>query len=87
MNLKRAYREFEDLAEKLDIKLVKGKGNFSGDYCLVENDKYIVVNKNKPLEQRIKRLATAFSMLDLSQIYVKPALRELIDSEKDVTLP
>ncbi|MBC8213769.1 MAG: hypothetical protein ISR90_05800 [Candidatus Marinimicrobia bacterium] len=80
------YQEFENLAEQLEIRLVVGKGSFSGDYCLVEEDKYIVVNKNKPIEQKIKRLALAFSKLDLSDIYVKPAIRELIDAEKKQTL-
>ncbi|NQU68591.1 MAG: hypothetical protein HQ510_11660 [Candidatus Marinimicrobia bacterium] len=86
MNIKHLYREFEELAEQLNIKLVTSKGNFNGDYCLVEKDKYIVVNKNKPIEYRIRRLASAFSFLDLSNIYIKPAIRELIESERKGSL-
>ncbi|NOZ07431.1 MAG: hypothetical protein GXO91_00980 [FCB group bacterium] len=80
------YQEFERLAEQLGIRIVNGKGNFSGDYCLVEKDKYIVLNKNKPLEQRLKRFAVAFSKLDLSNIYLKPALRNLIENERKLSL-
>ncbi len=80
------YQEFEKLAEQLEIRLVIGKGSFNGDYCLVEEDKYIVINKNKPIEHKIKRLASAFSKLNLSDIYVKPAIRELIETEKSQTL-
>jgi hypothetical protein len=35
----------------------------------------------KPLEQRIRALAQAFSRLDISAIYLKPAIRDIIDSE------
>ncbi len=80
------YQEFERLAEMLGIRIVSGKGNFSGDYCLVEKDKYIVLNKNKPLEQRLKRFAVAFSKLDLTNIYIKPAIRKLIDNERELSL-
>ena len=76
------FQEFEKLAEQLNIRLVTGKGNFNGDYCLVEQDKYIVLNKNRPIEQRLRRLAMAFAQMDLSNIYIKPALRDLIENER-----
>ena len=86
MNAKQIYREFEDLADLLNIRLVTGKGNFNGDYCLVEKDKYVVGNKNRPIEYRVRRLASAFALLDLSKIYLKPAIRELIESEREGSL-
>ena len=75
------YQEFEKLAESLEVKIIQGKGNFKGGYCLLEKEKVIVINKLKPLEQRIKALALAFSQLDISNIYMKPAMRDIIASE------
>ena len=75
------YQEFEKLAESLEVKIIQEKGNFKGGYCLLEKEKVIVINKLKPLEQRIKALARAFSRLDISNIYMKPAIRDIIDSE------
>ena len=75
------YQEFEKLAESLEVKIIQGKGNFKGGYCLLEKEKVIVINKLKPLEQRIKALALAFSQFDISNIYMKPAIREIIASE------
>mgnify|MGYP001281419282 FL=1 len=75
------YKEFEKLAESLEIKIIQEKGNFKGGYCLFEKEKVIVINKLKPLEQRIKALARAFSRLDISNIYMKPAIRDIIASE------
>ena len=75
------FQEFEQLAEALDVKIVQGKGNFKGGYCLLEKEGIIVVNKLNPMEQRIRALAQAFSRLDISKIYMKPAIRNIIDSE------
>ena len=75
------YQEFEKLAESLEVKIIQEKGNFKGGYCLLEKEKVIVINKLKPLEQRIKALALAFSQLDISNIYMKPAMRDIIASE------
>jgi len=75
------YQEFEQLAESLEVKIIQEKGNFKGGYCLLEKEKVIVINKLKPLEQRIRALAEAFSKLDISNIYMKPAIRDIIASE------
>ena len=42
--------------------------------------KNVLVNKLKLIEQRIRALAQAFSRLDTSQIYLKPAIREMIET-------
>ncbi len=70
---------FEELADKLNIKLVQDKGDFTGGSCLVENENFIVVNKRKPIEQRLKILAQEFSKKNLSDIYIVPVLREFIE--------
>ena len=72
------YQEFEALAEQLGIRLILDKGNFEGGFCKIENEKIIVLNKNKPIEQRVKQLSIAFSTLDTSQIFIKPLLRQII---------
>ena len=81
MKLTIIFQEFEKLAEALDVKIVQEKGNFRGGYCLLEKEGIIVVNKLNPIEQQIRSLANAFSRLDISKIYMKPAIRSIIDSE------
>ena len=76
------YHELEDIAEILNIKIIQRKGNFKGGYCLLEKEKFIVINKLNPIEQQVRALAQAFSRLNMTQIYVKPAIREFIESEK-----
>ena len=73
---------FEELADKLNIKLLQDKGDFTGGSCLVNDENFIVVNKRKPVEQRLKILAQEFSKKDLSEIYIIPALREFIEKSQ-----
>ena len=57
MKNKELLEEFHALAEKLDIKIMKGKGDFSGGDCIVNEKKVIVINNIKPIEQRLNTLA------------------------------
>ena len=74
---------FEELAERLNIKLVQDKGDFSGGSCLVREENFIVVNKRKPLEQRLKVLAREFSKINLADMYLVPALRLYTESSQN----
>ena len=75
------FQEFEQLAEIMNIKIIQERGNFKGGYCLLEKERLIVVNKINPIEQQIRALAQAFSQMNISKIYIKPAIRNIIDSE------
>ena len=79
MNKNKLYNEFEDLAIKLGFKIIKGKGDFKGGSCIIKDEKVIVVNKRKPIEQKLKILASCFNEIDLDGIYIVPALRAFIE--------
>ena len=79
MKLKLIYNELRELLEKLGYKLVIDTGSFNTGYCLVEDEKMIVINKNKPYENRIKILSEILSKIDTDNIYIKPKIRELIN--------
>ena len=81
MKLTVVFQEFEQIAEELNIRILQEKGNFNGGYCLLEEQRIIVINKHKPIEQRVQALAQAFAKLDTSKIYLKPAIREMIETE------
>jgi hypothetical protein len=76
---------FEQLAEKMSINIVQGKGDFIGGICSVNEETYIVINKVKPLAQRLNVLGSEFSKLNLNNIFVPPALRNFIeDMQQDI---
>ena len=70
---------FEELADRLNIKLVQDKGDFAGGSCLIREENFIVINKRKPLEQRLKVLAREFGKINLADVYLVPVLRSYIE--------
>ena len=61
-----------------------GKGNFSGGICIVKEKTVIVVNKMKPIEHRLKVLATSFLEYNLDDVYMIPALRAYIEDTRSL---
>ncbi len=84
MKPEQLFNQFEELARRLEIRLVEDRGNFSGGGCRIQDESCIVLNKHRPIEQKLRVLATAFAELDLSTVYLMPALRAYID---EVNLP
>lgn len=76
------YTEFEELGQRLGLKILKGKGDFSGGTCTVNSETVIVINKMKPMEQRLRTLATSFLEYNLDEIYMVPALRAYIEDSR-----
>ena len=74
--------DFLSLGEKCDIKIIQDKGDFNGDNCLLFANNTIVINKHKPLDQRLHVLAKCFSQINLENVYIKPVLRDLIEQAK-----
>ena len=72
------YNHIKEIFEKLDYKIILDKGNFNTGFCLLEKERIVVINKNKPYENRIKILSEILSTLDLNGIFIKPYIRELI---------
>ena len=74
--------DFLSLGEKCNIKIIHDKGDFNGDNCLLFANNTIVINKHKPLDQRLHVLAKCFSQINLENVYIKPVLRDLIEQAK-----
>ncbi len=80
MDLQQLYTQFENLAEQMNITILIGEGDFIGGYCTVNDDQFIVLNKRKTLEQRLRILAQSFGNLSIQDRYIIPVLREFIES-------
>ena len=64
MKIKTIYNRLHDIANQLKIKIIKGKGNFKGGSCVYKEENIIVLNHNKPIEDRVRNLA--FSLLEFN---------------------
>ena len=78
MNSKKIYIELKEVFDKIGYKVILDNGNFNSGYCILEDDKVIVINKNKPYENRVRVLSEILSSIKLDNIYIKPYIRELI---------
>ena len=86
MNQKKLYEEFEILSKKMGLKIINGRGDFIGGNCIINNEKVIVLNKLKPMENRLKILAISFLDYNLEGIYMVPYLRAFIEKFRTLDL-
>jgi len=73
--------ELEALLDKIGYTVVYGKGDFKEGTCLIESEKKIVINDYTALDMQVDFMANVVSRLDLSNVFVLPVLRELIDEK------
>ena len=75
----------EELAQKLGIKIryekIK-KGDFihTGGLCQLQGEYIFIINSKASTGEKIKLLASALKRFDISHVYIRPAVRELLDS-------
>lgn len=68
--------ELEQLLEQTGYRIRKERGSFRGNSCLVEGDKIVVINKNKPIELQVGTLARILKEMNLDDIFIKPVVRK-----------
>ncbi len=83
MDLKEAYQELEACAQQLGLEVRREKGDFEGGLCRVDFERYIIINERKPLANQVRVLAEALAALELDNVYLKPAVRELLERAKE----
>lgn len=71
--------ELEILLEQAGYKLRKERGSFRGNDCLIEGEKLVMVNKNKPVESQVGTLARVLADIDLTNTYIKPAIKKELE--------
>ncbi len=76
-------QEFEDLAERLSVKIKYGKLDGEGGLCRYGDNFHIIVNKKLDISSRVVVLARAFSNFPLDDVFLIPAIREAIDTHQD----
>jgi len=76
----------EALAHTLGIEVryesMEGEVLFSsGGMCRIKDKQVIIVNEKATIADKVNTLIKALSRLDLSQIYLKPGIRDLLEGE------
>lgn len=84
MKITEIYEELVEIAKKLNITVRKENGKFKSGFCVVDDDKYIVVNRSTPIESTTAIIARTLLEQDIKDVYIKPAVREYIEKQKDL---
>jgi len=78
----------EELAQRLDVEIryesLEGEAAFSGGgLCRIRGRRVIIVNRAAAPDIKVRTIAAALRRFDLGEIYVKPALREFMETVAD----
>jgi len=78
--------QLEELAERFGIQIryepisLDEEGiNLMGGLCKLRGEKLLIINSKAQARDKIQALAQALSNFDLDQIYIRPAIRGLIE--------
>ena len=81
MNYFNMISELEQLVRQREILIRYEKGDFEGGYCILKDQKILVVNKRLHEARKASVLAQALYEIGVEGIFVKPAVRDYIDEE------
>jgi hypothetical protein len=73
--------ELKALALTVGVKVRFETGNFDGGYCLLREERLLVINRRSNVTRKIRTLALGLSEYGLDSTFVPPAVREAIDDE------
>jgi len=79
MSQKKIYNNLLEISKQLNIKIIKGKGNFKGGSCVYKEENIIVLNHNKPLEVRLKNLALSLLNFDLKTVKMDIKTKQILE--------
>ncbi len=80
-----ALNQLEGLAEKLGIpiryEIIQDELTGLGGLCRIEGQYILIIHSKATVKDKIEIIAEALRRFDLSDIYLKPVLRELLDGQ------
>ncbi len=80
MKTERFLAELENIVEELGYTLRREKGSFRGDFCVLEGDKIVMINKMYPAEIHVGQIVRFLRKQNLDDRYIKPAVRKELDA-------
>lgn len=72
-------QELKQIAQELGAKVRFERGDFKGGYCIIKEDKTIVINKLSSLQKKVMILTSALKDLGIEELYLPPKIREILE--------
>jgi hypothetical protein len=74
-------QELHYVAEQLGVIVRYEKGDFEGGYCILRDQRILLVNKRLMPSRTASILAIALQEIGMDTIYLKPVLRAFVEDE------
>jgi hypothetical protein len=74
-------QELQGLAGQLGVTIRYEKGDFEGGYCVLKEERLLLINKRLMPNRKASVLAVGIYSIGLDNVYIKPAVREYIEDE------
>jgi hypothetical protein len=76
--------QLEELAERLEIpvryeNITTEDSSGTGGLCRIKGEYVLMIHSRLAVKEKVQVIITALKKFDLSEIYIKPALRELLE--------
>jgi len=81
MTYEQMQKELEQLASKSGIAVRYEKGDFEGGYCVLKEERLIVVNKKLAPQRKSTILAHGIAEIGIVEEHLKPEIRQFIEDE------
>jgi len=83
MKAESIYQHLKGIAEKLDIEILEQSFRNTGiktksSMCKIKGRRFFILDKNLPLKKKISILTAGLKEMDLENIYIVPAVRNLL---------
>ena len=80
--------QLEELAEKLGVtvrceNISMEESTSTGGLCCVKGEYIILMHSRATVKEKIKVMIEALRHFDLGNIYIKPAIRQLVDGKEE----
>lgn len=80
MKPKKLRLELESLVNKAGYTIRKERGPFTGNDCIMEGDKLVVMNTKKPIEEQLGLLARVLQKVSTGNMFIKPKIRKELEA-------
>ena len=83
---KQLLEKLEALFKVLDYKVRYEKGSFKSGYCMIEDQKVVVINKFFPLESKVNVLVEILKSIEFDVAALDESQRKLVQKVKQIDL-
>lgn len=81
VNYSQLIQDLETVAQQLGVTLRYEKGDFEGGFCVLREQKLLVVNKRLTDARKASSVAVGLAQYGIDETFLKPTLRQFIEDE------